>query len=120
MKKLANSLKAKNLRQKRRSTRVRKVLVSNSSRPRLAIYRSNKYIYAQIIDDSKSCTLSAASDLKISDWNKTERASKVGELIAQAAKKAWIEKVAFDRNGYKYSGRVKALAESAREAWLDF
>lgn len=120
MKKLANSLKKKNLRQERRSTRIKKILTANSNRPRLAVYRSNKYIYAQIIDDNKSCTLSSACDLKISEWNKTQRAEKVWQLIAENAKKAWVEKVVFDRNGYKYSGRVKALAESARQAWLDF
>jgi len=120
MKKLSNAIKAKRAKQQRRSNRVRAKIVATSSRPRLAVYRSNMYIYAQIIDDTKGHTLAAASDLKIKEGTKTERAAKVGELIAEAAKKAGIEEVAFDRNGYKYTGRVKALAEAARNAGLKF
>jgi len=120
MKKLRNAIKAKRAKQARRSTRVRKRLVATSSRPRMAVYRSNRYIYVQIIDDTKCHTLAAASDLKLTEGTKTERAAKVGEMIAQAAKQAGIEEVAFDRNGYKYTGRVKALAEAARNAGLKF
>ncbi len=120
MKKLKNALKAKNLKQQKRSNRVKAKLVANTSRLRLAVYKSNTHIYAQIIDDVKGHTLAAASDLKITEGKKTEKAVKVGELIAQAAKKAGIEDVAFDRNGYKYTGRVQALAEAARDAGLKF
>ena len=120
MKKLKNALKAKNLKQQKRSDRVKAKLVANTSRPRLAVYKSNMYTYAQIIDDVKGHTLAAASDLKIKEGTKTERAAKVGELIAEAAKKVGIEEVAFDRNGYKYTGRVQALADAARNAGLKF
>ena len=120
MKKLRNAIKAKRAKQYRRSQRVRQKLVAISSRPRMAVYRSNRYIYVQIIDDTKGHTLAAASDLKLTEWTKTERAAQVGKMIAEAAKKAGIEEVAFDRNGYKYIGRVKALAEAAREAGLKF
>ena len=120
MKKLSNKLKAKRLKHQRRSDRVKIKVSKSTQRPRLAIYRSNKYIYAQIIDDNKSHTLASASDLKISESNKTESAKKVWELIAESAKKAGVKKVAFDRNGYTYTGRVKALADSARDSWLDF
>lgn len=120
MKKISNKLKLKNLKKKRRSDRVRKKLVAITNRPRLAVYRSNKYIYAQIIDDTKGHTLVAASDLKITEWTKTERAKKVWELLAERAKKIGIDSVAFDRNWYTYTGRVKALADSARWAWLNF
>lgn len=120
MKKLSNKLKAKNLKHQRRSAKVKAKLSENTKRPRLAIYRSNKYIYAQIIDDNNSNTLASASDLKISEGNKIERAGKVWELIAESAKKAGVKEVAFDRNGYAYTGRVKTLADSARKGGLDF
>jgi len=120
MKKLSNATKAKRLKQQKRSTRVRAKLVANTSRPRLAVYKSNTYTYVQIIDDTKGHTLAAASDLKIKEGTKTQRAEKVGTMIAEEAKKAGVEEVAFDRNGYKYTGRVKALAESARNAGLKF
>jgi len=120
MKKLRNAIKSKRLKQQKRSDRVRRKLVAVSSKPRLAIYRSNTYIYAQIIDDTKGNTLVAASDLKIKEGTKTERATKVGETIAELAKKAGIEEVAFDRNGYKYTGRVQSLADAARNGGLKF
>jgi len=110
MKKVRNAIKSKRAKQFRRSQKVRQRLVSTSSRSRMAVYRSNRYIYVQIIDDIKGHTLAAASDLKLTEGTKT----------ARAAKKAGIEEVAFDRNGYKYTGRVKALAEAAREAGLKF
>lgn len=120
MKKIKNAIKQKRVKQERRSKRVRQKLIATTDRPRMAVYRSNRYIYVQIIDDKKWHTLAAASDLKISEGTKTERAAKVWEMIAKAAKEAWIQKVAFDRNGYKYTWRVKALAEAARKAGLDF
>ena len=120
MKKVRNSIKAKKLKHKRRSDRVKAKLIANTLRPRMAIYRSNKHIYVQIIDDTKGHTLVAASDLKIKEWTKIEKASKVGLMIAEFAKKVGVKKDAFDRNGYKYTGRVKALAEAARQNGLDF
>lgn len=120
MKKLSNATKSKRLSHTKRSNRVRAKIVNTTSRPRLAVYRSNSYIYAQIIDDTKGHTLVSASDLKDKEWTKTERAAKVGAILADNAKKAGIEEVAFDRNGYKYTGRVQALADTARENWLKF
>ena len=92
--------------------------------PRLNVFRSNSNIFAQIIDDTKGVTLVSASsidkDLKLENGGNIEAATKVGELIAKRAKKAKIKKVVFDRGGYLYHGRVKALAEAARENGLEF
>ncbi len=101
--------------------RVRGKIHGTSERPRLSVYRSNKQIYAQIIDDIEGNTLASASSLKIEDkLPKKEIAAKVGELIAQKAKEVGVEKVSFDRNGYLYHGRVKELANAARKAGLKF
>lgn len=110
----------------RRHVRVRAKLVGTVSRPRLCIFRSLKNIHAQIIDDSTGRTLVAAGSLdadvksKIEGKKKTEIAGLVGALIAQRALANDIKQIAFDRGGYKYHGRVKALAEAARKAGLDF
>ncbi len=107
----------------RRRRRVRYGLSqAKKQRPRLSIFRSNKNIYAQIIDDASQKTLSAASSLETSNRGKLTiaTASEVGKLIGEKAKKAGIEEVVFDRGGYKYHGRVKALADGAREAGLKF
>ncbi|MBT8187120.1 MAG: 50S ribosomal protein L18 [Croceitalea sp.] len=103
--------------------RIRKISSGTAARPRLSVYRSNKEIYAQVIDDVKGTTIVAASsrDKEIdSKGTKTEIAGAVGKAIAEKAKKAGIEAVAFDRGGNLYHGRVKSLAESAREAGLKF
>jgi len=103
--------------------RIRKSLEGTTERPRLSVYRSNKEIYAQIIDDTTGKTLSAASsrDKDFSaEGSKAEVAKKVGMAIAEKAKEAGIEAVAFDRGGYLYHGRVKQLAEGAREGGLKF
>ena len=101
--------------------RVRGKIEGTKECPRLSVYRSNKQIYAQIIDDIAGQTLASASSLKIEDkLPKKEIAAKVGELIAQSAKEAGIENVAFDRNGFIYHGRVKELANAARKAGLKF
>jgi large subunit ribosomal protein L18 len=108
----------------RRKQRVRRQLrkVANG-RPRLSVFRSSKHIYAQIIDDIQGCTLAAAST-KETDFSgaggNVAAASVVGKNIAERAKKAGVETVIFDRGGYIYHGRVKALAEAAREAGLSF
>ena len=107
----------------RRHTRVRKRVRGTAERPRLAVFRSNKYIYAQIIDDTVGRTLASASsqetDLRSSTLNITT-AAKVGELLAGRAKDAGVSAVVFDRGGYKYHGKVKALADAARESGLEF
>lgn len=107
----------------RRHIRVRKKVTGTSERPRLSVYRSEKNIYAQIIDDVNGVTLVSASSLdkafEGNSWD-MEAAKKVGELVAKKAKDKGIEKVVFDRGGYIYHGRVQALAEAAREAGLDF
>jgi large subunit ribosomal protein L18 len=102
----------------RRHARVRKKVSGDAGRPRLAVYRSNRHIYAQLIDDRKAITLAQASDREVSGEGKTARAKAVGELIAQRAKDAGIERVVFDRGGRMYHGRVAALAEGAREGGL--
>jgi large subunit ribosomal protein L18 len=98
---------------------IRKKVSGTSERPRLAVFRSNKEIYAQIIDDVTGTTLASASSSE-AKGNKTEQAAVAGKLIADNAKKAGVESVVFDRGGFLYHGRVKALADSAREAGLKF
>jgi large subunit ribosomal protein L18 len=109
----------------RRKFRIRSKISGVAERPRLTIFRSAKHIYAQIVDDEAGNTLAAAStlsaDLKGADAeNKTDAARKVGALIAKMCAEKKIERVVFDRNGYLYHGRVRALAEAAREAGLNF
>lgn len=112
----------------RRKIRVRKSLreAATGDRPRLSVFRSSKHIYAQIIDDTKSHTVAAASTLdktlsgKLKTGADQEAAAAVGKLIAERAQAAGVSKVVFDRSGYKYHGRIKALADSAREGGLSF
>ena len=116
------SKESKNVSRKRRHARVRSKVSGTSSCPRLCVYRSNKNIEAQIIDDDKRVTLVASSSmsLKLENGSNIEAASKVGADLAEKAKAKKIKKVVFDRSGYIYHGRVKALAEVAREAGLEF
>ena len=100
--------------------RIRKKVVGTAERPRLSVFRSNKQIYAQVINDKAGVTLAAASSLGFEKMNKTEQAKKVGLLVAERAKAAGIEAVVFDRNGYLYHGRVQSLADGAREGGLNF
>ncbi len=100
--------------------RVRNKIAGTAERPRLSVFRSNKQIYVQVIDDDAQKTLVAASSLGFEKMNKCEQATKVGQLIAKKALEAGISTVVFDRNGYLYHGRVKAVAEAAREAGLKF
>ncbi|MGN1379897.1 MAG: 50S ribosomal protein L18 [Bacilli bacterium] len=106
----------------RRHARVRKNISGTSEAPRLCVYRSNKAIYAQVIDDTKGITLVSSSslELKLKNGGNIEAASIVGKDIAEKCKKAKIKKVVFDRGGFLYHGRVAALAEAAREAGLEF
>lgn len=114
----------KNVARLKRHLRVRKKIQGTTERPRLNIFRSSKHTYAQIIDDTKGITLAAAStnekELNVGNGGNIEAARKVGELIAARAKEKGVEKVVFDRSGYLYHGRVKALADAAREGGLEF
>ncbi len=115
-------------RRERRQLRVRKKLEGTAERPRLAIFRSSKHIYAQIIDDGQGKTLAQANTLDkdvrtqlVKGYGGNQGAAGlVGKVVAERARKAGIDKVCFDRRSYKYHGRVKALAEAAREAGLQF
>ena len=100
--------------------RIRGKISGTAQRPRLTVFRSNKAIYAQLIDDLKGITICAASSKGIAEGTKSEIAAKVGELIANKAKEAGITEVVFDRNGYLFHGRVKSLADAARNAGLKF
>jgi large subunit ribosomal protein L18 len=110
----------------RRKFRIRNKISGTPERPRLSVFRSGKHIYAQVVDDVVGKTLAAASTLSpdlesaLAEATKTDGAKKVGALIAKICLERKIEKVVFDRNGYLYHGRVKALAEAAREAGLQF
>ncbi|WP_103327540.1 50S ribosomal protein L18 [Bacteroidetes bacterium endosymbiont of Geopemphigus sp.] len=116
-------MNVKSKRRKKIKQSVRKKIFGTPERPRLSVYRSNKGIFAQVIDDANGLTLiSSASeekDLKIKA-NKSEKATLVGKKLGEKASKAGIKRVIFDRNGYLYHGRIKALAEAAREAGLEF
>jgi large subunit ribosomal protein L18 len=108
----------------RRHLRVRKKVAGTTARPRLVVFRSARHIYAQVIDDGGARTLASASTLdesvRGSDGDKKARAAAVGKLVAERAKAAGIDKVVFDRGGYRYHGRIAALADAAREGGLDF
>ena len=116
----------KQLYQRRRNRTRGSIHDRNAGRPRLSVFRSGKHIYAQIIDDTKAVTLAAASSLEketlggIKSGAGLEAAKAVGKLVAERAVKIGVEKVVFDRGGYLYHGRVKALAEAAREGGLSF
>ncbi len=118
---MALSKKDRRIRIKRR---VRKVIKGTAERPRMSVFRSNKEIYVQFIDDVSGATLltcsSAEADLAKAKSNKVEKATLVGKTAATRAKAAGIETVSFDRNGYLYHGRIKSLAEGAREGGLNF
>lgn len=108
---------------KKRKMRVRNPIFGNSERPRLVVFRSNNYIYAQIVDDEKQKTLASSSTLSLEGQKlplNVDSSRKVGEEVARKAQENGIKSVNFDRNGYIYHGRVKALAEGAREKGLNF
>ena len=104
--------------------RIRKIITGTSTKPRMSVFRSNKEIYAQLIDDLSGVTLAAASsrdkDIDTASVNKSEAAKLVGQSVAQKALKAGVTEVTFDRGGYLYHGRVKSLADGAREGGLKF
>jgi large subunit ribosomal protein L18 len=115
--------KSKSAARARRHTRLRKKVEGTAVRPRLVVTRSARHVFVQVVDDSKGFTLASASTLETGlrtfDGDKTAKARKVGELVAERAKAAGIEAVVFDRGGSKYAGRVAAIAEGAREGGLN-
>ena len=115
-----NSQKAKNLKRARRHVRIRAKVSGTAKLPRLIVFRSLRYIYAQLVDDTSGKILAAAHDMKEEKGTKIERATAVGAEIAAKADKAGIKACVFDRNGYQYHGRVQAVAEGAREGGLKF
>ena len=108
----------------RRHSRLRKKIEGTPVRPRLVVTRSARHVFVQVVDDTKGHTLASAStleaDLRVFDGDKTAKARKVGELVAERAKAAGLESVVFDRGGNKYHGRIAALADAAREGGLEF
>ncbi len=104
----------------RRHLRVRKKVSGTPDRPRLVVYRSLKHIYAQLVDDGSHRTIMTVSSASVADGKKTAKSTEVGKRIAAKAKEAGITRVVFDRAGYKYHGRVKAVADGAREGGLEF
>jgi large subunit ribosomal protein L18 len=105
----------------RRHRRVRKDIIGTQERPRLAVYRSNRHIYAQVIDDFAGQTIAAASSMTVGNGGDRKSTAKaVGAAVAEKAKAAGVTRVAFDRGGFKYHGRVQALADGAREGGLEF
>ncbi|MBE7190668.1 50S ribosomal protein L18 [Jatrophihabitans endophyticus] len=115
--------KSKSAAKSRRHTRLRKKITGTEARPRLVVTRSARHVFVQVIDDTKGHTVASAStmeaDLRSFDGDKTAKAHKVGELVAERAKSAGVESVVFDRGGSKYAGRVAAIAEGAREGGLN-
>jgi large subunit ribosomal protein L18 len=112
---------ARERQRKRRHFRVRKKVSGTAERPRLVVFRSDKHIYAQLVDDDAGRTLATVSSLKVGgEGKKSEKAAAVGKQVAVVAKDKGITRVVFDRGGYKYHGRVKAVADGAREGGLEF
>ena len=104
----------------RLKAKIRSKMEGTVLRPRLSVFRSNKFIYAQLIDDQTGKTLAEASDIKITKGTKIERAKQVGKMIAEVALGKKIKTIVFDRNGFKYTGRVKLVADEARASGLKF
>ena len=120
---MQNKTTQKKLQRERRHRRIRSRIAGTAATPRLVVFRSNKFIYAQLIDDDKSITIASASSMKAAGGKtagNVAAATKVGTDLAEAAKAKKVSKVVFDRGGYIYTGRVKALAEAARKGGLVF
>jgi large subunit ribosomal protein L18 len=117
------AVKSKSDARARRHARLRKKVVGTAERPRLVVTRSSRHVFVQVVDDSKGHTVASAStleaDLRAFDGDKTAKARKVGELVAERAKSAGVAEVVFDRGGNRYAGRVAAIAEGAREGGLN-
>ena len=116
------AVKSKSAARSRRHARLRKKVVGSAERPRLVVSRSSRHVFVQVIDDAKGHTVASAStletELRASDADKTAKARKVGELVAERAKAAGVQAVVFDRGGNRYAGRVAAIADGAREGGL--
>ncbi|GGF49608.1 50S ribosomal protein L18 [Microbacterium sorbitolivorans] len=116
------AVKSKSAARSRRHARLRKKVVGSAERPRLVVSRSSRHVFVQVIDDAKGHTVASAStletELRASDADKTAKARKVGELVAERAKAAGVEAVVFDRGGNRYAGRIAAIADGAREGGL--
>lgn len=117
---MAHTLNTKKDLRKRRHRRVRGKVFGTAERPRLAVFRSNQAVYAQVINDEAGETIASASSLKSKEKTTTDKAKLVGSQIAKAAKEKGVNTVVFDRAGFKYTGTIKVLAETAREAGLAF
>ena len=117
------AVKSKSVARARRHARLRKKVIGTEQRPRLVVTRSARHVFVQVVDDSKGHTVASAStletDLRTFDGDKTAKARKVGELVAERAKAAGVEDVVFDRGGNRYAGRVAAIADGAREGGLN-
>ena len=107
-------------RRNRRKLKIRNRVIGTNERPRLSVYRTNQHIYAQLVDDSNSQTILATSDVKLEKGTKSEKAKLVGEKLAKLAQTKKITKVFFDRNGFKFHGRIKELAQGAKDGGLIF
>ena len=122
--KIGKGIARKGVARKRRHLRVRKKVTGSTARPRLVVNRSSRHMVAQVVDDSAGVTLASAStmdaSLRTAAGDKTEKARKVGELVAERAKAAGVSAVVFDRGGNRYHGRIAALADGARESGLEF
>jgi large subunit ribosomal protein L18 len=115
-----NKTNSKTLKRARRHKRIRARVSGTAERPRLAVFKSNKFMYAQLIDDTAGKTLASASDIKGGKGTKVERSTSIGTELAEKAKALKITSVVFDRGGFRFTGRVKALADAARSAGLNF
>lgn len=116
---MKNTIKKKNMRERRRK-RIRAKISGTKECPRLSVFRSNRFFYAQVIDDEKGLTIVAASDMGIKEKTKTLRAKETGKLLAKSALSKKVKRVVFDRGGFSYTGRVKAFTDGAREGGLEF
>ena len=114
------TLNTKIAKRKRKHARIRARVSGTMERPRIAVFLSNRYVYAQLIDDEKETTVASSSSLKMKGTSLVEKAKRVGQEIAAKAKEKGIRKAVFDRGGFLYSGKVKAIAEGAREGGLIF
>jgi large subunit ribosomal protein L18 len=121
---MSDKTKKKQLGRRRRHARVRRSVIGTAERPRLAVFRSNRHVVAQVIDDGAGHTIAAAStleaDLRSGTTSNRDAAARVGTLVAERARAAGVQQVVFDRGGFRYQGRVAALADAARAAGLEF
>ncbi len=117
---MADAAKDRSLARLRRQKSVRKRVVGSTERPRVCVFRSAKHLFVQVIDDANAKTLASASTFGVKSGSKLEAAANVGKALAEACKSAGVESVVFDRNGFRYHGRVKAVADAAREGGLRF